>query len=132
MSKYTLKQMLDKFERNPDLKFKFVEDKPYEEIEEQVIALDEIGRVVNEEGKAILSCFNLNSKFALINEPVDKLQDFKAFSMGKTIYCLYANDKYEYIHCHDSEFKLTALKNKFNEPISIEEILYGEWFVKED
>jgi hypothetical protein len=118
--------MLDKFERNPDLKFKFV----YEGTEGQVIILDEIGRVVNEEGKSILSCFNLNSKFSLVNEPVDKMEALKAFSMGKTIYCSYANNKYEYIPCHDSEF--TALKNKFDEPISIEEILYGEWFIEED
>ncbi|WP_058953186.1 hypothetical protein [Clostridium tyrobutyricum] len=130
MKEYSLGEVIDKFSRNPNLKFKFVAEELYKLSKGVIVKLDKVGRVVNEEGEPILSNFSLNSKFSLVNEPVDKLEAFKAFSMGKTIYCSHANNKYEYIPCHDSEF--TALKNKFDEPISIEEILYGEWFIEED
>lgn len=130
MKEYSLGEVIDRFGRNNNLKFKFVAEESYKTNEGAVISLDAEGRVVNEEGESVLSNFNLRSKFRLVNDPVDKMEAFKAFSMGKAIYCSYANNKYEYIPCHDSEF--TALKNKFDEPISIEEILYGEWFIEED
>lgn len=130
MAEYTLAQMIEKLGRNPNLKFKYSAEESCRTDKGVVIALDEFGRIINEKKEPVLSYFTLNSKFSLVNEPVGKMEAFKAFSMGKTIYCSYANNKYEYIPCHDSEF--TVLKTKLNEPISIEEILYGQWFVKED
>ena len=128
MAEYTLAQMIEKLGRNPNLQFRFVNDEDYYKSLGIIVHLREDGYLANSSNETLT--FSLRDKFTLVNEPVDKLEAFKAFSMGKTIYCSYANNKYEYIPCHDSEF--TALKNKFDEPVSIEEILYGEWFIEED
>lgn len=132
MAEYTLDQMIEKFRRNPNLKFKYVEEEPYGENEEEVIALDEIGRVVNEEGKSILSRFTLNSKFALVNEPVSFMNAVRAFDEGKIIYCLYDNVKHTFIPEWDwlrtTNNELQNVQLKSISPILI---LNGKWFIEE-
>jgi hypothetical protein len=130
MTEYTLAQMIDKLGRNPNLKFQFVEDEIYKENGNGiVIALDEDGRVINEAGRPILSNFSLSSKFRLVNEPVSVKEAFKAFEQGKAIYCILLDKKYEY----SSEIS-GLLESKTRHGfmgISVEEILYGKWFIEE-
>ncbi|CAB1242405.1 conserved hypothetical protein [Clostridiaceae bacterium BL-3] len=131
MTEYTLAQMIDKLGRNPNLKFQFVEDEIYKENGNGiVIALDEDGRVINEAGRPILSNFSLSSKFRLVNEPVSVKEAFKAFEEGKTIYC--DNEGIRYYYEPELLGRCTVLKNQFSKAISVQELLYGKWFIKED
>ncbi|KAA8676168.1 hypothetical protein [Clostridium sp. HV4-5-A1G] len=127
MTEYTLKQMLDKFERNHSLKFKYVNEMG---LDYGNIHLSGDGHIVNEVGTPILSNFTLSSKFRLVNEPVSAKEAFKAFEEGKTIYCILLDKKYEY----SSEIS-GLLESKTRHGfmgISVEEILYGKWFIREE
>jgi hypothetical protein len=119
--------MLDKFERNPNLKFKYVNEMG---LDYGNIHLSGDGHIVNEAGTPILSNFTLSSKFMLVNEPVDRMTAFRAFEQGKAIYCILLDKKYEY----SSEIS-GLLESKTRHGfmgISVEEILYGKWFIKGD
>lgn len=131
MKEYTLKQVIDKFERNSNLKFQFVRNEDYRVEDGAIIHLDNFSRIVNEENEPILSNFSLKDRFILLNQSVDKIMAFKAFSKGKTIYCECHNDRLHYKPMPSNEF--TAMENIENqEPVSVEELLYGKWFVEEE
>ncbi|MCC9296532.1 hypothetical protein LN736_16935 [Clostridium sp. WLY-B-L2] len=129
MVEYTLGQVIDKLGRNPKLKFQFVAEETYKSVRGIVIALDGDGRVVNQEGQPVLSDFTLRSRFRLVNAPVDRMAAFRAFHEGKTIYCDCRGIRYYYKP--ESSGKLTIFENQFYKPVSIEEILYGKWFIGE-
>lgn len=131
MKEYTLKQVIDKFERNSNLKFKFLGNEDYKAENGVIIHLDNFDYVVNEEGESILSNFSLRDRFILLNQSVDIVVAFKAFSKGKTIYCECHNDRLHYKAIAGSG--LTAVENIENQkPVSVEEILYGKWFIEEE
>lgn len=134
MTEYTLAQMIDKLGRNPNLKFQFVEDEIYKENGNGiVIALDEDGRVINEAGRPILSNFSLSSKFRLVNEPVSVKEALKASEDGKTIICELGDFTAEYHVVNDgSAFSKICDTRKSADPVSLQELLYGKWFIKGD
>lgn len=120
MAEYTLAQMIEKLGRNPNLQFRFIGGNAYKVDYGTIIHLDPDGYVVDRLGISTLSRFNLNSKFALVNEPVDRMTAFKAFEKGKSIYCIYRDIKRTFI----------PINNTFT-GFSIEEILHGKWFIEE-
>lgn len=127
MTEYTLAQMIDKLGRSPNLKFKYVNEMG---LDYGNIHLSGDGHIVNEAGTPILSNFTLSSKFMLVNEPVNVKEAFKAFEQGKAIYCILLDKKYEY----SSEIS-GLLESKTRHGfmgISVEEILYGKWFIGEE
>ncbi|QXE19506.1 hypothetical protein [Clostridium sp. 001] len=128
MQEYTLKQTIDKLERNPNLKFQFVSEESYRTDEGAVIALDGDGRIVNQEGEPILSNFSIRSRFRLVDEHVDVMDALRAFENGKVIYCLYESKRYSYNLGISSSSKL--MDDDYN-AISAEEILHGKWFIEE-
>lgn len=132
MKEYTLKEVLDKFERNPNLKFKFVLNEDYRTEDGVAIRLDNFSRVVSEDGEPILSNFTLKDRFVLLNQSVDKITAFKAFARGKTIWCGYDENilHYEPMFNCSSPTVMENIENQ--EPVSVEEILYGKWFIEED
>jgi len=129
MQEYTLKQIIDKLERNSNLKFQFVSEESYRTDEGAVIALDGDGRIVNQEGEPILSNFSLGSKFRLVNEPVSFTEAIKAFIEEKIIYCELKGNKCRYIPLEDDIFH--PLWDKNQNTITAEEILHGKWFIEE-
>ncbi|MEY7998646.1 hypothetical protein AB8U03_00270 [Clostridium sp. Mt-5] len=130
MTEYTLAQMIDKLGRNKNLKFQFVGEGPFRTNRGDIIHANSVGRIVNEANESALSDFSLNSKFRLVNEPVDKMTAFKAFSEGKSIYCLLRGSRYDYKPDLVSQF--VELRTQADEPISVQEILYGKWFIEEE
>ncbi|MBV4423448.1 hypothetical protein [Clostridium tyrobutyricum] len=129
MAEYTLGQMIEKLGRNPNLKFKYTAEESCRTDKGVVITLDEFGRIINEKKEPILSYFTLNSKFSLVNEPVDRMTAFKAFEKGKSIYCDYEGKKYHY---NRPSVYGNKLIDNLGDSISIEEILYGKWFIEEE
>jgi len=129
MKEYTLKEVIDKLERNTNLKFKFVAE-GYRTDEGAVIKLNEDGYVVNQEGEPILSNFSLRSRFVLASEPVDRITAFRMFEKGKSIYCLLGGKRFNYYPDKINEF--TELVSDQESPISVEEILHGKWFIEEE
>lgn len=130
MREYTLKQVIDKLERNSNLKFQFVRNEDYRVEDGTIIHVDEEYRVVDISGKPSLSNFTLKDRFILLNQPVDKSTAFLAFWKGKTIYCEYQNCKFRYKPKNNGKYNI--LENENAEPVSIEEILYGRWFIEEE
>ncbi|MCH3962955.1 MAG: hypothetical protein LKE46_01655 [Clostridium sp.] len=126
MIKYTLKQMLEKLERNHSLKFEYLGDEDHGIENGAVIHLTEDGYVVDNFGHSILSCFNLGSRFRLVNEPVDRMTAFRAFYEGKSICCEYKDTR----RCYKPKEKL-MLEDNDRFAISVLEILYGKWFIRE-
>jgi hypothetical protein len=121
MIEYTLDQMIEKFRRNHSLKFEYLGGEGHGIGDGTVIHLTEDGYIVGNFGHSILSCFNLGSRFRLINEPVDRMTAFRAFEQGKTICCELNGTKCTFI----------PIKTTFT-GFSIEQILYGKWFIEEE
>jgi hypothetical protein len=130
MAEYTLAQMIEKLGRNPNLKFKYVGEETHMKKFGAFIHVNEEGKIVNEINDPILSKFTLNSKFSLVNEPVDVMAAFKAFHKGRLIYCEYAGAKFYYDP--SSEYGDCALADVKGGAISVGEILYGKWFIEEE
>lgn len=132
MTEYTLKQMLDKFERNNSLKFEYLGDEDHGVEKGTVVHLSENGYVVDNLGGSILSYFNLGSKFRLVNEPVSVKEALKAAEDGKTIICELGDFIAEYHVVNDgSAFSRICDTRKSAGPVSLQEILYGKWFIEE-
>lgn len=133
MTEYTLKQMLDKFERNHSLKFEYLGDEDRGIENGAVIHLTEDGYVVDNFGHSILSCFNLGSRFMLINEPVSVKEALKALEDGKTIICELGDFTAKYHVVNDgSAFSKICDTRKSAGPVSLQELLYGKWFIEGD
>ncbi|MBV4439403.1 hypothetical protein [Clostridium tyrobutyricum] len=128
MAEYTLGQVIDKLGRNPNLQFRFIGGNAYKVDYGTIIHLDPDGYVVDRLGISTLSRFNLNSKFTLVNEPVDKMEALKAFDEGKVIYCDCEGQKYHY---DPSSMYGDRLVDTHGNSISVQEILYGKWFIEE-
>jgi hypothetical protein len=111
--------MIEKFRRNPNLKFKYVGEGCRVDCG-AIIHADADGYIKNENETSVLSHFNLNSKFRLVNEPVDRMTAFRAFEQGKTICCELNGTKCAFI----------PIKTTFT-GISVQEILHGKWFIEE-
>mgnify|MGYP000875664970 FL=1 len=128
MKEYTLAQVMEKMEKNPNLKFEYTgEDRGV------VIHADADGYVSNEDGEPILSNFTLNSKFRLVNEPVSVKEALKASEDGKTIICELGDFTAEYHIVNDgSGFSKICDTRKSADPVSLQELLYGKWFIKGD
>ncbi|WP_446897469.1 hypothetical protein ACSVC9_10625 [Clostridium sp. LBM24168] len=132
MNEYTLDQMIEKFRRNPSLKFKYVGEN-YKTDKGFVVALDEYGCLVDEAGELILSNFSIGSKFRLVNEPASVKEALKASEDGKTIICELGDFKTEYHIVNDgSGFSKICDTRKSADPVSLQELLYGKWFIKGD
>lgn len=129
MTEYTLDQMIEKFRRNPNLKFKYIGEESHKMTLGNNLHLSEYGYVANEEGKPVLSNFTLNSKFRLVNEPVNFMEAIKAFAEEKIIYCEFEGDKSRYIPLEDDISH--PLWDKNQNTITAEEILHGKWFIEE-
>ncbi|WP_017752486.1 hypothetical protein [Clostridium tyrobutyricum] len=118
MAEYTLAQMIEKLGRNPNLQFRFVNDEDYYKSLGIIVHLREDGYLANSSNETLT--FSLRDKFTLVNEPVDRMTAFKAFEKGKSICCIYSDIKRTFI----------PINNTFT-GFSIEEILYGKWFIEE-
>jgi hypothetical protein len=133
MTEYTLDQMIEKFRRNPNLKFKYIGEESHKMTLGNNLHLSEYGYVANEEGKPVLSNFTLNSKFRLVNEPVSVKEALKASEDGKTIICELGDFTAEYHVVNDgSAFSKICDTRKSADPVSLQELLYGKWFIKGD
>ena len=128
MKEYTLAQVMEKMEKNPNLKFEYTgEDRGV------VIHADADGYVSNEDGEPILSNFTLNSKFRLVNEPVSVKEALKALEDGKTIICELGDFTAKYHVVNDgSAFPKICDTRKSADPVSLQELLYGKWFIEGD
>ena len=126
MKEYTLAQVMEKMEKNPNLKFEYTgEDRGV------VIHADADGYVSNEDGEPILSNFTLNSKFRLVNEPVSVKEALKALEDGKTIICELGDFTAKYHVVNDgSAFSKICDTRKSAGPVSLQELLYGKWFIE--
>lgn len=121
--------MLDKFERNHSLKFKYVNEMG---LDYGNIHLSGDGHIVNEVGTPILSNFTLDSKFRLVNEPVSVKEALKAAEDGKTIICELGDFIAKYHVVNDgSAFSKICDTRKSADPVSLQELLYGKWFIEE-
>jgi len=128
LKEYTLAQVMEKMEKNPNLKFEYTgEDRGV------VIHADADGYVSNEDGEPILSNFTLGSKFRLVNEPVSVKEALKASEDGKTIICELGDFTAEYHVVNDgSAFSKICDTRKSAGPVSLQELLYGKWFIEGD
>jgi len=126
LKEYTLAQVMEKMEKNPNLKFEYTgEDRGV------VIHADADGYVSNEDGEPILSNFTLNSKFRLVNEPVSVKEALKALEDGKTIICELGDFTAKYHVVNDgSAFSKICDTRKSAGPVSLQELLYGKWFIE--
>ncbi|PRR86004.1 hypothetical protein [Clostridium luticellarii] len=130
MTEYTLAQVIDKMGRNLGLKFQYIGEGIFEAESGSIIHVDTTGRVRNDVGELMLSSFTLNSKFRLVNEPVNFMEAIKAFAEEKIIYCEFEGDKSRYIPLEDDISH--PLWDKNQNTITAEEILHGKWFIEGD
>lgn len=65
-----------------------------------------------------------------VQEPVDFMEAMKAYRDDKTIYCLLEDTKYTYNPSDTG--RLDTVYDQCNDGLSLEEILDGKWYIKED
>lgn len=121
MKKYKTWEAIKMLSENPNLKFQLTDKNhhySYLYIDTDIIEFKNYDKVS--------IAININDEWELIQEEVGILDAIKAFKLGKTIYCLYNQDKFIY----DSNYY--ELKNNYGLSITYNEILNGHWYIQED
>jgi hypothetical protein len=139
MKKYTLVQMLQELEKNPDLKFEYQGEMDGKELEHTVpgefVGLSKNHQLVDDmTRKNVQWGFTLNSYFTRPMKRVSVGEALHALEEGRvsSACCIRLVESVFVLRHGGGDASLTSIVTQLGRPVSLEELLYGDWYIRED
>ena len=143
MKKYTLIQMLQELTENPDLKFEYQGEMDGKKLEHtvpgEVVSLSEDHQLVDDmTQKNVQWGFTMDSYFTSLSmstmKRVNVGEALHALEEGKvsSACCIRMVESVFVLRHGGGDASLTSIVTQLGRPVSLEELLYGDWYIRED